>query len=153
MDLGAAPGSWLQYVAQKIGPAGLGIGLDLQTIDKINTKNISTYLADVYDDGFFENNFTPKSFDVILSDMAPNTSGVKFADSALSLDLAKRVLEIGQTYLKAKGQMVIKIFASADLDKWFNTFKKQFSMAKRFKPSACREESKEFYLIGQGFKK
>src|SRR3989339_1241189 len=105
MDLGAAPGSWLQYVAQKIGPAGLGIGLDLQTIDKINTKNISTYLADVYDDGFFENNFTPKSFDVILSDMAPNTSGVKFADSALSLDLAKRVLEIGQTYLKAKGQM------------------------------------------------
>jgi len=153
LDLGSAPGSWLQYVADKVGPAGKVYGLDLQEIEPLDKKNVTIFKADIYDDDFLATTFKGKLFDAIISDMAPSTSGIKITDSALSLELLDRALQISKIYLNPGGHFVSKIFEGEDLNLWFSRFKKYFKMSKRFKPHASREESKELFIIGKGFKK
>jgi len=153
LDLGSAPGSWLQYIAEKIGPSGQAYGLDLQEIEPLPQKNVKIFQADIYDDEFLKKTFSGQTFDAVISDMAPSTSGIKITDSALSLELLDRALQIAKIYLKPNGHFVSKIFESEDLNLWFSRFKKYFKMSKRFKPHASREESKELFVIGKNFKK
>ena len=153
LDLGSAPGSWLQYAAEKTGPEGKVYGLDLQKIEPLPQKNVKIFQTDIYDDEFLEKTFTGRMFNAVISDMAPSTSGIKITDSALSLELLDRALQITKIYLKPNGHFVIKVFENEDLNLWFSRFKKYFKMSKRFKPHASREESKELFVIGKNFKK
>jgi len=153
LDLGSAPGSWLQYAAEKTGPEGKVYGLDLQKIEPLPQKNVKIFQTDIYDDEFLEKTFTGRMFNAVISDMAPSTSGIKITDSALSLELLDRALQITKIYLKPNGHFVSKVFENEDLNLWFSRFKKYFKMSKRFKPHASREESKELFVIGKNFKK
>ena len=153
LDLGAAPGSWLQYLSRKIGSGGRAYGVDLTEIKNLKLGNIKTFAVDAFNEEFFFKNFLNIEFDAVISDMAPSTSGVKFADAALSLELLDRAFGIAQKYLKAGGWFIGKVFESHELNLWFTRLRKHFQSVRRFKPKACREESKELYVIGQGFKK
>lgn len=161
LDLGAAPGSFLQYVSKIIGPKGNALGVDLQEI-KLNLANVKTEVCDIYDDakvdGLIKAFFEAKSpaggtltalqkFDVILSDLAPRTSGVKDADQWKSVELCMQVVEIAKKWLKPHGNLVMKIFQGADFDEFYKDVRVRFRIVKITKPQAVRDRSREVYLV------
>lgn len=150
LDLGAAPGSWLQYAARTVGPDGHVYGVDQQPIKNLTEKNVTVWSADIllFD---FSDNRLPRSFDVILSDLAPATQGTKFADSARSLQLVNRTFAIARHKLKINGNFCAKIFMGEDVDAFYAEWRKYFRLSKRYKPTATRSTSKELYLIGIGY--
>lgn len=151
LDLGAAPGSWLQYIRSQVGKRGLVIGIDHEPITPLPFKNIKIFLNDISTINKLDK--FPSNFDLVLSDLAPATSGTKFADSAKSLELLIQAFRIAKKFLKNDGHFVGKVFVSEELNQFFNEFSKSFTLAKRYKPHACRDSSKELYFIGKNFKK
>ena len=152
LDLGAAPGSWAQYCSQKIGPSGLIIGLDLASISLTLPNAIfleaditQTDLKSLLAEHLKEND--PK-FDVVLSDMAPKTTGVRIRDQALSYALAQLAFETACTYLRPGGLFVCKIFQSEDFEQFRNDVKNKFREIKILKPESTRKASKEIFVIG-----
>ena len=159
LDLGCAPGSWLQYVAQKIGPQGAALGVDLTEVKDLAKPNLKTVVGDCFSltseqvSGFMADlvdNFT--GFDVVLSDMAPKTTGIKHVDQIRSLNLAERAFSIAEQFLKPGGHVVIKIFASGEVSGLIGTMKKHFKLVKQMRPQSIRTASKEFYVVGMGKK-
>lgn len=149
LDIGAAPGSWLQYVSQKIHPSGLAIGVDLQSIVPI-AGNVKTKVVDINDALSLEqvikdNKIT--AFDLVLSDIAPNTSGIKEVDNQKSLDLSKSVFEISLKYLKKSGILIMKIFQGQDLGKFMKLLKESFGFVTAVKVKSSRDRSREVYLV------
>lgn len=149
LDLGCAPGSWLQYIEKIIGQNGIAIGLDLSKVEQKLANNIQTFQCDVYDENRL-NEILSKfdKFDMLTSDMAPNTSGIHDVDCARSEELCRQVLEIAKIYLKPKGSLVMKIFQGEEFGKIVNETKKYFQKVSCFKPKACRDRSRETYIIG-----
>ncbi len=155
LDLGAAPGSWSQYSSKKIGPTGKVLGLDLTAI-AIKLPNASFVQADLRDlnleNIMKENGFQPP-FDLVLSDMAPNTIGVRMTDQARSFELCELALEQARKYLKPGGHFVCKLFHSDE----FTTLKKEilatFERFEAVKPDSTRKISKEIFLVGLKKKK
>lgn len=153
LDLGCAPGSWLQYASEKVGEGGQVVGLDLTKIEPLHSKNVKVLQGDIFNNEFLADNLAARTFDLVISDMAPLTSGFKLTDSARSLELLNRAFEVAKQYLKSSGSFVGKVFESEDLPRWFANLKKSFKMAKRSKPQASLDESKELFIIGKYFKK
>lgn len=151
LDLGAAPGSWLQYIRRRVGRHGLVIGIDQEPITPLPFKNVKIFLNDI--SAINKLNNLPSNFDLVLSDLAPATSGTKFADSAKSLELLIQAFYIAKKFLKNGGHFVGKVFVSEELNQFFDKFSKSFTIAKRYKPHTCRDSSKELYFIGKKFKK
>ena len=146
LDLGSAPGSWLQYLVKTVKTV---IGVDRNPVDPITGVQIFT--ADIFSDEFEgklkECGIT--QFDVIVSDMAPNTTGINDVDQYASVELNLRALEVVQKHLKTGGSAVFKIFRGEDFnDFWFEA-KKVFPNMKTFKPDACRDRSFEIYCVGK----
>jgi len=149
LDLGCAPGSWLLYVSQKVGNKGKVIGVDIEEI-KIQKKPIFVFIKrSVFD--LKESDFKDK-FEVVVSDLSPKTSGVKFLDAGKSLELAEKSFEIAKSVLLPGGNFVCKIFESESSNAFFKKVKNCFDFAKRFKPKAVIKKSREFYIIGRGFR-
>lgn len=155
LDLGSAPGSFLQVIAEIIGPQGRAIGIDLQDIDPFDVPNISLMKGDIYqsrelikilDQGYF------LPLDVVTSDLAPKTSGIRDIDQSKSLDLTRQAYEIALLSLKPGGAFVGKVFQSAELDIFIKEAKKHFKKVTTFKPKATRDRSFETYVIALGFK-
>lgn len=169
LDLGAAPGSFLQYTSKVIGQKGAALGLDLQEIN-VKLPNVETVVCDIYDkdkvDGLIKTFFEAKSpahagsvsstggtltalreFDVILSDLAPRTSGVKDIDQWKSVELCMQVVEIAKKWLKPHGNLVMKIFQGADFDEFYKDVRTRFQTVKIAKPQAVRDRSREVYLV------
>ena len=122
LDLGCAPGSWLQYVDQKINYQGAALGVDLSVVDcqfKNNIKclqeNVFNLTTDSIKQHMLELTTNFDKFDIILSDMAPKTCGIRHVDQTKSLDLANKVFDISLNLLKPKGSIIIKIFAGNDI--------------------------------------
>lgn len=158
LDLGSAPGSFLQILGEK-NEGGKVCGVDLQPIEKF-PKNYPAELCLIQGD-IFEDDTAKKIFDffgtrkvdVITSDLAPKTSGVKEVDQWNSIELNQRVLEICKKFLKPNGNLVAKIFRGQDFDEfWVEEFRDTFRDAKTFKPDSCRDRSFEFFMIGIGYK-
>jgi 23S rRNA (uridine2552-2'-O)-methyltransferase len=155
-DLGAAPGSWCEYLSELLGPKGHLIALDeqplshpaLQKMKKIGLK-YSFLQQSVMDELPVE---TPE-LDAIVSDMAPFTQGNKLVDSARSLELSSRAFEIAKKHLKQGGHFVIKLFQSEDTMKAAKNWGKSFKFSKMYRPPAVQKASKETYFIGQNFNK
>lgn len=153
LDLGAAPGSWSQYASQKVGPKGQVMGVDLQPI-KITLPNALFITADMrsLDLGqtMTEQGISPP-FDLVLSDMAPKTTGVRLQDQMRSFELCVLALETAERFLKPGGHFVAKLFHSDE----FETFRKQlqarFGKIEVLRPKSTRTESKEIFLIGLGY--
>jgi 23S rRNA (uridine2552-2'-O)-methyltransferase len=151
LDLGAAPGSWLQYVATKLGPKGQALGVDLTPIEQSFHPAIKTVVDDCFlltPQKIYEHLGQEIYFDVVLSDMAPKTTGIKHVDQIRSLSLAESALEISLQVLKNGGHVVIKVFAGAEVSLLIGRMKRLFSKVKEMRPKSVRAPSKEFYVVG-----
>jgi 23S rRNA (uridine2552-2'-O)-methyltransferase len=153
LDLGAAPGSWsqvaLEIVKTKKSPDVVAV--DLITIEPI----IGVYgvKGDIHDEEIIANiaKHHQNKYDVILSDMAPNTSGHPATDHLRIIELAETVLELTKELLKKNGKMAVKIFQGSEENLFIDEVKNYFSKVSRFKPKSSRKESSEIYIIAEGF--
>ncbi|MFC1858007.1 SAM-dependent methyltransferase [Thermodesulfobacteriota bacterium] len=152
LDLGCAPGSWLLYAAEVTGADGLVIGVDQKPVSIQAPTHVRIYTADIFsiDPAFLDS--IGKDFDVILSDMAPKTTGHKHVDATRSLALCRAALSLANRLLLAGGVFVCKIFAGEDAKAFSDAIKKDFYTHKVFKPQSSRKASKEIYVIGLGKK-
>jgi 23S rRNA (uridine2552-2'-O)-methyltransferase len=154
IDLGYHPGSWIQYTAQKIGPTGLVIGADVRDINNklLNLKNVRLFQKDVLTIESMEELGVSDQFDVVLSDMAPNTTGVQSVDQARSLNLVEMVFFLLPKFLKPGGNIVVKVFESNDAQLFLKDQKKNFSEFHYLRPKSTRSVSKEYFVIGKNFR-
>lgn len=151
LDLGAAPGSWLEYIIETVGPEGKACAVDIKPIHKkfkgkaqFKMLDVRTMTGDEFAD------VAPR-FDAVLSDMAPNTSGIRIVDQAKSQELCECVIELAKRILKPGGNIAAKIFYGPETEQFKNTLAPLFKTIKIRKPDACRNESIETYIIGLGF--
>ena len=154
LDLGAFPGSWLQFCSNLVGPRGLVLGVDLKQITHTFPPHVVFLQRDVMAPGFLEelvDRFAP--FEVVLSDMAPATSGIRVADSARSALLVEQALQVARLTLKPNGHFLAKIFQGTDFHDLLPEVKKAFHQVKVVKPAASRKQSKEVYILALSFKK
>ncbi len=149
LDLGAAPGSWSLYAAERIGPSGKLLAVDLGPLTKPPPGNVTFQQADalvlaVGDLALFA------PYDVVLSDMAPRTTGTREADQAQSFELFSRALELASALLAAGGSFVGKIFMGADFPKAKQRVKELFETERTMRPESTRDSSFEIFLVGLG---
>lgn len=152
LDLGCAPGSWLQYVDQKL-THGAAVGIDLLPTRVALTERVRVLQGDAFDTSLEELTGTPpgeplRLFDVVLSDMAPNTTGIKTVDQARSLALCERALEVAERALVPGGRMCVKIFEGGDMKQFLDACKQVFGTVKVKRPKGTRAGSVETYVIG-----
>jgi 23S rRNA (uridine2552-2'-O)-methyltransferase len=153
LDLGYYPGSWIQYTSEKVSQEGRVVGIDIQEVnDKIGKiSNVSVFEKDINDLKSVEELGVSRKFDVVVSDMAPNTTGIKSVDQARSLNLVEMVFYHMETFLIPGGDFVIKVFDSNDAQEFLKTQKKRFKNFHYLKPKSTRSVSKEFFVIGKGY--
>jgi len=150
LDLGAAPGSWLMYISKKVGDNGKVLGIDIEDVKIELPANARFFKKNVF--ALTEDNFKElKKFHVVVSDLAPKTSGIKFADAEKSMELSEKSLEIAQKALVPGGNFICKIFESEFTKDFFKKIEANFKIAKRLKPMASRKESREMFFIGKEF--
>ena len=148
LDLGCSPGSWLQFIGSRVGPEGLVLGLDLEA-PKISLVHPLYFLpGDVLSLDFEAIRAQSPYFDVIVSDLAPKTSGIKGVDQERSLELAQRAWDAAKQLLAPGGHFLVKIFEGPDTISLAAQLKKAFRRFHRVKPAGSRSASKEYYLLG-----
>ncbi len=146
LDLGAAPGSWSLYVAQRIGPKGRVLAIDLQPIAVAMPPNVEVRQADAFAISSLEEQ---GPFDVVLSDMAPATTGVRFTDQSRSFDLFMQALAVAERSLAPGGTFVGKIFMGEDLPKARAKVRELFAKERLIRPETTRASSYELFVIGE----
>ena len=153
LDLGCNPGSWLLFAANSAGNQGLVVGIDLKPLSIKLPSNARCYTGDILD---FNNELSSllknNRFNVVLSDMAPSTTGNKTVDNARSFDLCMAALSVANEFLAVGGSFVCKIFQGEDFTKFTDAVKIKFSKHKIFKPQSSRKGSREIFIIGFGKK-
>ena len=154
LDLGCHPGSWLQYVSQKAGRSGRLVGVDLQEPGVSMPQGFCFIQADLLE-------LTPAQvrersgtqvFDLVLSDVAPRTTGIKDRDAAASLELSQAALDMALALLKPGGSFLAKVFFGPGVEELIRQVKAAFKLGKGHKPDASRSASKEIYILGRGRK-
>ena len=157
LDFGCYPGSWSIYAAKVVGPKGLVVGVDLQKVKKVSiakAAEIIWFCDDIMSDDIIGNvQETRKTFRIVLSDIAPQTSGNKWVDQQQSLNLAKRVFELAASLLRKDGNFYIKVFEGEDFKEFVDSVRKSFKTVKIVKPKSSRNESPEVFVLGIGFEK
>lgn len=150
LDLGAAPGGFLQILLDEVGPKGTVVGVDLVPIRPLNRPNVKTAVADVLDPGFdaLLTALHAGPFDVVVSDLAPKTTGIKDTDEARSLALAGKALEVSVQRGRPEGHFVAKLFMGRDFESFRVDVRKAFREVKVVRPEATRGGSMEIYLVG-----
>ncbi|MGK2859387.1 MAG: RlmE family RNA methyltransferase [Thermoanaerobaculia bacterium] len=151
LDLGCAPGSWLQFARTKVGDRGVLVGLD-RTPLKNPPMGARIEVGDVLTIEVAKLEGDCSAFDVVLSDMAPDTSGIRSMDQARSEALFERALEIATLVLAPGGNFIGKLFQGPDFKKLTDAVRAKFDLAKTAKPESSRQASIEQYVIGKGFK-
>ena len=157
LDLGCFRGSWSIYAAKIVGPQGLVVGVDLQKAKKVTlakSAEIMWICNDIMSDDIVgKMQEIRKTFGVILSDIAPRTSGNKWVDQQQSLNLARRVLELAESLLGDDGNFYVKVFEGEDFKEFVDSVRKSFKTVKIVKPKSSRSESREVFVLGIGYKK
>ena len=153
LDLGCSPGSWLLYAAELTGKRGRVLGIDLKSIRIKIPPQAETLTADILtiDRAWMDKQEPGKHFDVVLSDMAPATTGNKALDAARSCQLCQAALSIAEMVLKPGGSFICKIFQGEEFKEFSDTVRSRFKRHKIFKPQSSRKESKEIYITGMNF--
>jgi 23S rRNA (uridine2552-2'-O)-methyltransferase len=150
VDLGATPGGWSQVAAQKIGTAGHVFALDL--LEMVGLPNVSFIQGDFTEADVLaelEAQLDGHTVDLVISDMAPNISGIPLADQARSFYLAELALDFAVKHLKPGGSFLVKVFQGGDFDQYLKTLRGHFKQVLIRKPEASRTHSKEVYLLGK----
>lgn len=150
LDLGCAPGAWLQVASDLVGPRGVVVGIDLQEIAHLFEPNVFHMVADAFevDPGTLRGD-SGRLFNVVLSDMAPKTIG--HGDDLLSARLCDRVLELLPAILAPGGNLAMKVLEGGEQPRLLRDTRALFATVKAFKPPASREVSREIYIVGHGF--
>lgn len=152
VDLGAAPGGWLQVAADRVGPSGRVVGVDKQRIDPLDheNRNTSTIRGDITDQRTIDR-ITEEvgDVDVVISDMAPNMTGEYDLDHARSVHLARQALGVAIDVLAPGGEFVAKVFQGRDLDGFRADVEDPFEYARTIVPDASRDSSSEVFLVGR----
>ncbi|MBV8618973.1 MAG: RlmE family RNA methyltransferase [Curvibacter sp.] len=162
VDLGSSPGAWSQYVRRRLAPGGAAVGalqgaiiaLDLLPMEPI--EGVAFIQGDFREAevlGQLEGLVQGRAVDVVVSDMAPNLSGVEGVDAARIAHLVELALEFAQNHLKPDGALVTKVFHGSGYTQLVQQFKEQFRVVKPIKPKSSRDKSSETFLIGMGLKK
>ena len=153
LDLGAAPGGWLQAAHQIVGNQGYLLGVDLEPIAELPFGNIDTLKADITDGEVLSTivSLGHNRYDVVLSDAAPNVSGVWEVDHARQIELARCAFRIACNVLKASGNFLVKVFQGSETNDFRNEMRTRFRVLRIVKPPASRAESAELYFLGLGF--
>lgn len=154
LDLGAAPGGWLQVASESVGDEGLVLGIDLYEIEPLGLPNVETMVGDITDEETQDEimDMFQGKIDVILSDMAPDVSGTWDLDQYRQIYLARVALVIADRLLKRKGWMVIKTFQGSEHGKFVREMRDMFETVKIVKPKATRKKSAEIYLVARNLK-
>ena len=153
VDLGAVPGSWSVYLASVVGAKGKVFALDKLPMAAVN--GVEFIQGDFSQDSIVDLLYTrvnSKKVDVVLSDMAPNLSGVKSVDFLRAIELTKQALNFARKVLKPGGDFLIKIFHGDGLEDFHKLVKEHFDVVKMLKPKASRPRSSEVFLMSRGFK-
>ncbi len=148
LDLGCSPGSWLQYAAGKVGEQGQVLGVDLQTVKLSLPKNVKVLQADIFEMTVKDFEMNGGMVDVILSDMAPKTTGIRDTDAQRSYALNQQVFELSGDLLRPHGTLLVKAFQGAPLEQLRREFSSSFAQVKLCKPKSSRSESVEIFLLG-----
>jgi 23S rRNA (uridine2552-2'-O)-methyltransferase len=151
LDLGCSPGSWLLYAANLVGSGGLVVGIDLKPAAIELPAHAKTVVADVFTLNATNPELMGIDFDVVLSDMAPSTTGNKMVDAARSAALCEAALSIAESVLRPGGSFVCKIFQGQDFSQFSDLIRKKFTNQHILKPRSSRKASKEIFVIGRGF--
>jgi 23S rRNA (uridine2552-2'-O)-methyltransferase len=149
LDLGASPGSWTLYAAQRVGPTGRVLGLDLREAEVALPPQAEIRALDVFQ---LDPETLGGPFDLVISDMAPKTSGQRHADQYRSYELVMRALEIAKRVLAPGGAFVAKIFQGVEFEDARNAVRQVFDKVRVIRPEATRNESYEVFLVGLGFR-
>jgi len=154
VDLGAAPGGWIQAARKMTGKNGYVLGIDLKPIEPFTQEYVRTIIADFAEPDIVDQirSFLPREADVVISDAAPNITGVWEVDQAKQIDLATKALEIAQCVLRIDGNFFVKLFEGEMFNEFILTAKELFETVKIVKPLASRQKSSEMYLLALGLK-
>jgi 23S rRNA (uridine2552-2'-O)-methyltransferase len=151
LDLGAAPGSWSIYASERVGPEGRVLAVDLSPIEQAFAANVTVVQGDALSLSTEElRTFAP--YDVVLSDMAPHTSGSKVRDQALSFELFMRAVEVALELGKPGSSFVGKLFMSNDFQAARAALTARYDQVKTIRPSGTRQQSSEVFLVGLGLR-
>ncbi len=145
LDLGCAPGAWSQVILKNIGPKGFLRGVDLKAVT-LAAPNAEFVAEDIYK--LTLEDFKEAPYDVVVSDMAPNTTGIQFRDQTLSEELCLRVIDLCDQLLKPNGNMAMKLFQGGGSKEIEMGIRKRFAKMQMLKPKSTRKESKEIFVIG-----
>ncbi len=150
LDLGCAPGSWLQVLGKLVGSRGIVVGVDLKAVDCSLPEHVHTLVGDVFELKLEDLPGGVDLFDVVVSDMAPNTSG-DLSDHFRSVDLCNRVLDVLPGLLKPGGNLAMKVFEGEAYPELLSRTGGMFRTVKGFKPKASRDVSREMYVVASFF--
>ena len=164
VDLGSTPGAWSQYVRRRFAPRSIGTGgaaageldgtiiaLDVLPMEPI--EGVEFFEGDFRDDAVLaelSRRLAGRRVDVVLSDMAPNLSGIESSDSARVAHLVELAIDFARTHLKSDGALVAKVFHGSGYSQLVEQFKRTFRVVKPIKPKASRDKSSETFLVGMG---
>jgi 23S rRNA (uridine2552-2'-O)-methyltransferase len=153
VDLGSAPGSWSQIAGRLVGVKGRVIASDILPMDSL--EHVDFIQGDFTEESVFNqilDKLGERKADVVISDMAPNISGVGVADQAASMYLVELAVDMARHVLKPKGDFVVKVFQGEGFDDYVKNVRQSFEKVVIRKPDASRPRSREVYLVGKGFK-
>jgi len=161
VDLGSAPGAWSQYLRRRMSPGGAAAGelngtiisLDLLPMEPI--EGVTFLQGDFREDDLLQQLLgvlAGRKADLVVSDMAPNLSGIHSADAARVSHLIELAIDFAQNHLKPEGALVAKVFHGSGYDELVRLFKANFRVVRPFKPKASRDKSAETFLVGVGLK-
>ncbi len=151
LDLGCAPGSWLMYIAEQVGETGKVVGVDMKVVQPEVLEACVAPTKTIQEDilTWKVPRLLCNRFDVLVSDIAPDTCGHKAIDSVASAKLCRRALELSSSLLKPDGCFVIKIFQGIAFNHFQNVVKAGFSKVSTYKPLSCRRNSVETYILAR----
>ena len=161
VDLGSAPGAWSQYVRRRLSPEGAAVGALHGTIIALDILPMTPIEGVTFIQGDFreqevlqklEHEMAGRQADVVVSDMAPNLSGITSVDTARVADLIELAVAFAQAHMKPEGALVVKLFHGSGYDQLVHLFRAHFRVVKPLKPKASRDKSSETYLVGLGLR-
>lgn len=154
VDLGAAPGGWLQIARKLVGEKGFVLGVDINDIKPLDYSNVHSIVGDIREPELTQRikAILPHPADVVISDVSPHVSGIWELDHARQIELAESSLKIATSILKNGGNFFVKLFQGDMADSFLRKVRNLFSFVKVIKPKASRAESAEIYVLGMGYK-
>lgn len=154
VDLGAAPGGWLQVARRFVGERGFVLGVDIREIEPLNYENVFTIIGDIREADIIRRikALLPRPADAVISDVSPNISGIWELDHARQIELADCSLQIARSILNKGGNFFVKIFQGEFTNQFLRRVKGCFRQVRVIKPKASRKESAEIYILGLNYR-